>query len=212
MKTISKTLIIGMAVLSLTACKSKKVDPNKVVTEIPATAITGIEVHHGINLKYEQTDDAPHITVSCPKAYATGLNVRMDGTTLVASYKPKAHIADHGVNIEVKAPAIGHISASTGAIVNLGKEFAVSGDVNINCANAANVKCQKFSCQNLHLTASDASQIQLNNINCANIQGETATNALILLDGTTTTATFKEGDGEVRCPKLESANGVKIQK
>lgn len=214
MKTRTQLLILLLiSLLTLTACKGKKVDPNKVVTEIPVNAVTGIEVHQGIQVKFEQTDDTPKITVTCPKHCAQGLNVRMDGTTLVASYKPKAHVPESGVNIEVKAPGISRIVASSGAIINLGDEYAVNGDVSINCSSAANVKAKKFACQNLYLDASSAAQIQLGNVNCANIQGKSSSCALILLDGNATAATFTESSGsEIRCPKLQCANGVRIQK
>lgn len=208
MKYNITTLLLALATLLTvtTSCKSsKKVDPNKVTTEIPVNVLTGIEAHNAITVKFSQTDSekAPKVTVTCRKSYATNLNVRMEGTTLVASFKGGSNIPESGVEVVVTAPSLNKIVATSAATVNLGDELKLNGDLSITTSSAGSVKGKKVGCQHLSLDASSAAQIQLSDVKCYAVTGRASSAALILLDGEAETTDFQESTAaEIRCPKL----------
>lgn len=195
--------------LVLTSCgKKNKPDPNKSISEIHTDVITGIKVSEAINVKFKQTEEGtPQITITCKKAIAPRLNVHMEGTTLVATYKSGENIVESGVEIIVSAPAITEIEASSAATVNLGDELDINGDLSIVCRSAGSVKCKKLHCQNLIIEAAEASLVQITNANCNNLTTKATTAALVLLEGKTINSSFTTGSGaEIRWSKLESKN------
>lgn len=199
------------ALVMLASCKSTKPnDPNKYFGEVHADAVTAIDAHQAISVKYKQAEGAPHITVTCKKTYASQLNIHMEGTTLVAAYKPNARIADAGVEVVLTSPSLSEITATNAAAINLGDEVMLNGDLKITCNTAGSVKCKKVSCKNLTIDASTASLVQLSKIACSTIDAKAATSSLILLDGKVTTATLLEGtSGEIRCPELTIQHGTR---
>lgn len=199
-------MVIAASTLALTSCKSKpKADPNKPTTEIKADAVTAIRVTQAINVKFKQAEGAPQITVTCHKDYAENLDVHMEGTTLVAGYRSRSKVATAGVDIVITAPAINDIEATEAAVVNLGDEYKITGDLRIACTKAGSVRCKKLTCQNLNLSAAEASVIQLQGINVANVTARASMASLILLDGKATSCDMLEGSAsEIRYPKLET--------
>lgn len=199
--------LVVLTIFGATSCKKRtKHDPNKVYTEIPAAAITGIDVQQAISVRFTQVPEAaPKIEVSCKKEYAPNIDVRMEGTTLVAGYREGTHVAEQGVEITISAPAINSIKVSQAAIVNLGDELKLDGDVKIFSKSAGSVKCKKINCQSIYIDAAEASVIQLSAINCNSIEAQATSSALLLLDGKAINSTMsRDSRSDIRCGKLQS--------
>lgn len=207
--TTFHTLILCLLALLATACKSApKQDPNRPTIEIPVTAITAIEAHEAISVKFVQSDATPKVTVTAKKGHVKNLDIKMVGTTLVAQFKNKRNIPDSGVEVVITAPSLNKITATSAAIVNLGDEFKLNDNLTISTNSAGSVKCRKLECYNLTLNASSASQIILNNLNCQEIHAEASSLALIGLDGKATAAHISENsNAEVRCTQLTTTAG-----
>lgn len=204
--TTAITLVaITLVGFLLTSCNKNKPNPDRPTFDIPASAITAIDASQAISVKFIQTDGTPKVTVTTRKAYADHLNIRMDGTTLVAAFKPGSHIPEQGVEVVVKAPALNSVKATSAASINLNDEFAVDGDFRIETSSAGSVKAKKFKCQNLTANSSSASQILLPEVICANIEASASSASLIVLGGKCEQCRINEGSAaEVRC-NLESA-------
>lgn len=204
-----RPLLLCVTALLAVACKSgSKPDPNRPTIDIPVTAISAIEAHEAISVKFVQSDAAPKITVTTRKDYVNNIDVKMVGTTLVAKYKNKRKVPENGVEVVITAPGINKITATSAAIVNLGDECTLKDNLTISTNSAGSVKCRKLECYNLTLNASSASQIILNNLNCHEIHAEASSLALIGLEGKATGAHVKEDTGaEVRCGQLTTTAG-----
>ena len=203
------SMFFCMILLLASSCKSKpKVDPNRPTIDIPVTAITAIEAHEAITVKFVQSDGSPKITVTSKKAYANNIDVKMEGTTLVAQYKNKRKIPESGVEVVITAPGVNKITATSAAIVNLGDECTLKDNLTINTSSAGSVKCRKLECYNLTLNASSTGQILLSNLNCHDVHAEASSLALIALEGKATGAHVSENSGaEVRCDQLTTTAG-----
>ena len=198
-------IAITLASTLLSSCSKHKTNPERPTFDIPASAITAIDASQGISIKYIQADGAPKVTVTARKAYTTSLNIHMDGTTLVAAFKPGSHIPEQGVEVVVTAPALNSVKATSAASVNLGDEFKVDGDFRIETSSAGSVKTKKFGCMNLVVCSSSASQVLLPDVDCTTIEASASSASLIVLGGKCHQCRISEGSAaEVRC-NLESA-------
>lgn len=193
------------------SCKSKpKVDPTRSTTEINVSAVNAIEAHEAITVKFVQAQGAPKITVTCKKAVEESLNIRMEGSTLIAGFKKTYQIPESGVEVVVTAPVINRIVATSASIVDLGETFKIDGDLEVTTSSAASVKSKKLECQNLILNASSASQIIFPNVSCNDISASASSSSLIVLEGKTLHYSLKEGSAaEIRCPKLSTESGTR---
>lgn len=171
----------SMAIVS--SCNKPKQVSSKITTEIPATAITSIEAHDAIVVKYTQLKGETKVSVVCKKEYAQNFDIRVEGTKLIAAAKPGAEIPTSGVEINVTAPLLEEITAENAAVVNLGKEVTFDNNLKITVSRASCVKCKKLECANLTLSATEASQIQLPRLTCSDITASSTRCAAIYLDG-----------------------------
>lgn len=188
----------------LASCSKNKPNPDRPTFDIPATAITAIDASQAISVKFIQADGAPKVTVTSKKAYANHLNIHMDGTTLVAAFKPGSHIPEQGVEVVVTAPALNSVKATSAAIINLGDEFKLDGDFRIETSSAGSVKTKKFKCMNLAVYSMSASQVLLPEVECTAIEASASSASLIVLGGKCQQCRISEGTAsEVRCT-LES--------
>lgn len=195
---------------ALTSCTQKaKRDPNKAYNELTPDALTAIRVEKAINVRFTQEEGSPSITVVCKKEYAPLLNVHMEGSVLVATYKDKnPQIVESGIDVIVTAPAINEIEVDMAAIVNLGDELKLNGDLRITCNHAGSVKCKKVECNNLILKATNASVIQLAGITANDVSARATNSASIYLEGTTNSSTMQQVfDKQIRFEKLTTKNG-----
>lgn len=209
--TIFSVLLATLVSLPMfTSCKSckgeKKPDPNKVTTELETPAITSIKARQAISVKFVQTEEGlPQVTVTSKKAYAEGVDVHMEGTTLVAGYKDGASIPESGVDVVITAPSVSNIEVTDAAIVNLGDELDLNGDLHIVCTSAGNVKCKKIHCQTIDIDASSSSVVQLLAINCNNVNAKAVNTALITLEGKAiNTSLTTSHNSEIRISKLKT--------
>lgn len=216
MKRLSHFTLIGTAALLLcttllcmASCKSKpKQDPNKDYKEIQADAITCIKAHNAITVKFTQEEGTPKITVVSKKAYTSQLDVHMEGSILVATYKPNSQIAESGVEVIVQAPAINEIETDMAAIVNLGDKLELTGDLRIKCDHAGSVKGKKLTCNNLLLETDRASVVQLTSITVNDITAKATRASTIVLDGKTNNYHFQQAaDNQIVHDKLTTKNG-----
>lgn len=205
--------VLGLILFALTlfSCSSKpKRDPNKTYQEISADAFTAIRASKAINVRFKQSKDAtPEITIVCKNEYAPYIDVHMEGTVLVATYKRNAKIiADTGVEVLIEAPSINEIEADMAAIVNLGDELKLNGDLRIKCDHAGSVKCKKLSCNNLVLDATNASVMQIANITANDVRAKATNSASIHLEGKANSSTIQQVyDKQIRFERLNTTNG-----
>lgn len=203
--------LLCFTTLALTSCKSKmKHDPKKTYTELTADAITAIHVDHAITVRFTQKEGAtPTITTVCRNEYAHLIDVHMDGSVLVATYKNlQGTILDSGVEVYVEAPSVGEIVTDMAATVNLGEELKLNGDLRISCDHAGNVKCKKITCNNLILNVTNASVIQLNAITANDVSARATNSGRMYLEGTTNTSTIQQVfEQQIRVDRLKTQNG-----
>lgn len=200
-------LAVVISTSLLSSCKKeKKADPNKITTELQAPAITCIKAQQAISVKFIQTEEGlPQVTITSKKAFAEGVDVHMEGTTLVAGYKDGADIPESGVEVVITAPAVNEIEVSQAAVVNLGDELELNGDLHITCSTAGSIKCKRLHCQTISIDASSSSVVQLSAINCNNIEAKAVSTALINLEGKAINTSLTTGsNGEVRISKLKT--------
>lgn len=202
-------LIVSSATLLLTACnKDAKKDPNKDYTEIQTDAITCIRASKAINVRFKQDEGMPKVTVITKKAVTAAVDVHMEGSILVATIKAGKSIPESGVEVNVIAPSVNEIDADMTAVVNLGDELKLSGDLKVKCNNASNVKCKRLTCNNLVIESSNAGVVQLSNITANNLTARATNSATIMLDGKAANSTIQKGDKTVVfAEKLETKNG-----
>lgn len=201
------------AASSLTSCKSKaKQDPNKSYEELQADAITSIKASNAITVKFIQEEGTPQITVVSKKAYTDQLDVHMEGSVLVATYKANAQIAESGVEVIVHAPAINEIETDMAAIVNLGDKLELTGDLRIKCNRAGSVKGKKVACNNLIIETDRAAVVQLGNLEANDITAKAVRASTIVLDGKAISYNFQQAaDNQIIHDKLSTKNGdIKI--
>lgn len=204
----SLALIISAATLILTSCGGAKKDPNKDYAEITPDAITCIRASKAITVRFKQDDGKPKITVVSKKALTSSVDVHMEGSILVATIKNDVPIPESGVDVIVVAPSVNEIEADMAAIVNLGDELKLSGDLKIKCNHAGNVKCKRLTCNNLILQATNAGVIQLSSITATDLTARATNSATIMLDGKTVNSTIQKGEKTVvYAEKLETKNG-----
>lgn len=202
--------LLCAAAFVLTSCSGKsKQDPNKTYTEIQADAVTAIRVNKAINVRFKQEKGDPEITVVCKKEYAQYIDVHMEGTVLVATYKPNAkEILESGVEVHVNAPSINEIDVDMAAIVNLGDELKLTGDLRIKCDHAGSVKAKKLTCNNLVLDATNASVIQISNITANSVSAKATNAATMYLEGSANTSSIQQVfEKQIRHERLKTQNG-----
>lgn len=202
-------LLLCTTLLCIVSCKSKpKQDPNKDYKEIQADAITCIKASDAITVKFTQEEGTPKITVVSKKAYSSQLDVHMEGSILVAGYKPNSQIAELGVEVIVQAPAINEIETDMAAIVNLGDKLELTGDLRIKCDRAGSVKSKKLVCNNLLIETDKASVVQLASIAVNDITAKATRASTIILDGKTNNYHFQQAaDNQIVHDKLTTKNG-----
>lgn len=177
-------IIASAALVTLTSCsRSKSNKPSKVTNEITASVVTAIEAHDGITVRYSQGKGDAAIKVTCPQQYAQELNVRVEGTKLIAAFKPGAAIPTSGVDVTLTAPTIDDISAADGAIVIIGNETTLLAPLSISVQHGACVKSKKLTASNLTLNAEAASQIQFDRLTANDINARATQSATIYLEG-----------------------------
>lgn len=177
-------IVAGMALLALAGCKrAKSSKANRVTTEIKASVVNAIEVHDGITVRYIQSKGDAHIKVVSHKDYAQQLNVRVEGTKLIAAFKPGSRIPTSGIEVELMSPSISNITASDAATVVIGEGTKFNENLDINLQRAACVKSKNIKCYNLNIEADAASQVQFASLNCNNIKARATQSAAIYLDG-----------------------------
>lgn len=173
-----------MALAVLTGCKrSKTAGSGKVTTEISATVINAVEAHDGITVQYTPSKGDAYVKVVSPEEYAQQLNVHVEGTKLIATFKPGSNIPTSGVKVELFSPILENITASDGAKVVIADETNIKVPLTINLQRGACVKAKKLTCNNLDLNADGASQIQLSRFNAADVKARATSSAAIYLEG-----------------------------
>lgn len=207
--TIISATALLFATLSITSCSKKpKQDPNKSYQELQADAITSIKASKAITVKFIQQEGTPQITVISKKAYTDQIDVHMEGSILVATYKPNAEIAESGVEVVVQAPAINEIEADMAAIVNLGDKLELTGDLRIKCNHAGSVKGKKVKCNNLLIETDNASVVQLSSLTANDITATATRASTIVLEGKTNNCLFKQAaENQIIHDKLNTKNG-----
>lgn len=210
-RTALTAALLCFTTLAMSSCKSKmKHDPKKTYTELTADAITAIHVDHAINVRFTQKEGAtPTITTVCRNEYAHLIDVHMNGSVLVATYKnPNGTILDQGVEVIIEAPSVGEIVTDMAATVNLGDELKLNGDLRISCDHAGSVKCKKLTCNNLVLNATNASVIQMSNITANDVSARATNSATMYLEGTTNSSNIQQVfEKQIRTERLTTKNG-----
>lgn len=204
----SLALLIGASALLFTSCGGNKKDPNKDYAEITPDAITCIRASKAITVRFKQDDGTPKVTVVSKKALTSGVDVHMEGSILVATIKNDAPIPTSGVEVIVVAPSVNEIETDMAAVVNLGDELKLSGDLKVKCNHAGNVRCKRLTCNNLLLEATNAGVIQLSSITASDLTARATNSATIMLDGKAVNSTIQKADKTVvYAEKLETKNG-----
>lgn len=201
---------IALSAFVFTSCSSEpKKDPNKTYTELTPDAITAIHASKAINVRFTQKDGAPQVNVICKNEYASDIDVHMEGSILVADYKPSAkQIADAGVEVNITAPAINEIDIDMAAIVNFSDEVKLNGDLRITCDHAGSLKAKKLKCNNLILNATNASVIQIAGIESNSVSAKATNSATMYLEGKCNSSTIQQVfDKQIRAEKLTTQNG-----
>lgn len=203
------TALLIVAASSLTSCNRKpKQDPNKDYQELQADAITSVKASNAITVKFIQTEGTPQITVVSKKAYTDQLDIHMEGSILVAGYKPNAEIAESGVEVIVQAPAINEIETDMAAIVNLGDKLELTGDLRIKCNHAGSVKGKKVVCNNLLIETDNAAVVQLANLEVNDITAKATRASTVVVDGKTISYNFQQAfENQIVHDKLSTQNG-----
>lgn len=201
-------MLVVTASLLLTSCGGSKKDPNKDYAEITTDAITCIRASKAITVRFKQDEGTPQITVVTKKAITSAVDVHMEGSILVATIKADKPIPESGVEVIVVAPSVNEIDADMTAVVNLGEELNLTGDLKIKSNHAANVKCKRLTCNNLVIESTNTGVVQLSNIKTNNLTARATNSATIMLDGKTANSTIQKGDRTVvYAEKLETKNG-----
>lgn len=201
-------MLVATATLLFTGCGGSKKDPNKDYAEITADNITCIRASKAISVRFKQDKGTPKITVITKKALTSSVDVHMEGSILVATIKDGKTIPESGVEVIVIAPSVNEIDADMTAVVNLGEELNLTGDMKIKTNHAANVKCKRLSCNNLFIESTNAGVVQLSSITANNLTARATNSATIMLDGKAANSTIQKGDKTVvYAEKLETKNG-----
>lgn len=200
--------LVGTATLLFASCGGSKKDPNKDYAEISTDAITCIRADKAISIRFKQEEGTPKVTVVTKKALTSAVDVHMEGSILVATIKADKPIPESGVEVIVVAPSVNEIDADMTAVVNLGDELKLSGDLKIKCNHAGNVKCKRLSCNNLVIESTNAGVVQLSNITVNNLSARATNSATLMLDGKAANSTIQKGDKTiVYADKVETKNG-----
>ena len=217
MKTnVILAMLLAMVLVSCTISVSgntkEGIVPSKnyITQKVKVEAFDGILAATSIDVVYTQSDHTD-IEISAPDNLMEYVKVENDGGMLKIYFESEESgkginiRGKHNTKVNISAPAVHALHASSSGDILLVNGLNTTGLVTIESSSAGDIEGSGISCEELQIEASSAGDIELKNVACNTLQVEASSAGDVSLSGACRKAKFEASSaGEIDADDLKA--------
>lgn len=202
----SQLIVFPLVVISLCSCgRTSNSTDVKITTTLKPAAISAIEAHDGIIVRYE-VDKKIKVETTMPAKFKDDIIVESVGNRLVARLREGSNISNPNTIVRASGPALTRVTVTNAAQVTITKEnYVHPSDFVATVETAGSLRADDMiQAQRVRVKAKTAGLIQLKDVFVDDFTAEAVDVGIISVEGKCLTSNIRTSSGgDIRIPQME---------